>query len=185
MKKVFLIAVVCVLAAACSDRPTLPGTGNSSATTDSSATKTPPPVEFADQKYVDWGKKANTQFENGDIDGWSSQIAPDAIFRWSSGDSLMGKVAILKYWKERRTHVIDSVRFSNDIWLPLKVNQPQQKMESPGIWLLHWSQVNAKYKSGKAIQFWRHVDYHFNDNDQVDQIIEYIDHAPINAAAKK
>lgn len=145
------------------------------------ADKTPPPAEFADQKYVDMGKKAWEQFERGDIDGWAGSIADNAVFRWSSGDSLGGKAAIVKYWKDRRMNVIDSLHFSNEIWLPVTVNQPQGP-ETRGTWLLNWYNVHATYKNKQSLSFWVHTDMHFNADNKMDEIIQYIDRAPINAA---
>jgi hypothetical protein len=88
------------------------------------------------------------------------------------------------YWKKRRSEVIDSISFSNAIWLPLKVNQPQS-VEQAGNWLLAWYQVSAKYKTGKRMSQWVHTDMHFDANDKIDRYIQYLDHVPINAATKK
>jgi hypothetical protein len=148
------------------------------------STKTPPPVAFADQKYIDMGKKAWEQFESGDIDGWASRFSDNAIFRWSAGDSLAGKAAIVKYWKDRRMNVIDAIDFSNEIWLPLTVNQPQGP-ESKGTWLLNWYRVKATYKNKQSLTFWVHTDMHFNNDNMIDECIQYIDRAPINAALAK
>jgi hypothetical protein len=45
--------------------------------------------------------------------------------------------------------------------------------------------VNAKYKTGKKLQFWVHADMHFDANDKIDQYIQYIDRAPIVKATMK
>lgn len=138
--------------------------------------------EFADEKYIAWGKQRQQQFQDGDIDTWAGQFADNAVYLWSSGDSLAGRQAIIDYWKNRRKNVIQSVQFSNDIWLPMKVIKPQKGPDLPGVWLLSWYQVNATYKNGKSLQFWVHADLHFNNDDKVDRYIQYIDRAPINAA---
>jgi hypothetical protein len=148
------------------------------------ATKSAGPVEFADQKYIDMGKKAFDQFASGDINSWVNNFTDNAIYRWSSGDSLAGKAAITGYWKERRMNVIDSINFSNDIWLPVTVNQPQSG-EAKGTWLLNWHQVNVKFKNGQRLSFWVHTDMHYNSANQIDECIQYIDRAPINAALAK
>lgn len=180
MRNILLGTILLIMAAACqneAEKATEPVIAGES-------TKTPPPVEFADQKFIDIGKKAWDQFASGDIDGWASNFTDNAIYRWSSGDSLAGKAAILKYWKDRRMNVIDSVQFSNDIWLPVTVNQPQGP-ESKGTWLLHWQKVNATFKNKASLTFWVHTDMHFNSEHQIDEIIQYIDRAPINAAVNK
>lgn len=145
---------------------------------------TPQPAEFADAKYADIGKKGIAALASGDVDGWMAAYADNAKYFWNGGDSLIGKAAITAYWKKRRSEVIDSMSFSNDIWLPVKVNTPQQQVQAPGIWLLSWYQVKAKYKSGKSMGQWIHTDMHFDANDKIDRVIQYIDRAPINAAVK-
>ena len=143
------------------------------------------PTEFADLKYIDVGKQGLADLASGNIDGWASQFADDAHYVWSSGDSLVGKAAITDYWKDRRGNVIDSITFTNDVWLPVKVNEPQRSVVARGVWLLGWYQVLTKYKNGKKVGMWIHTDYHFNESDQIDRVILYIDRAPINAALAK
>jgi hypothetical protein len=150
----------------------------------SETAQTPPPVEFADQKYIDMGKKTLEQFASGDIDGWASGFADNIILRWSAGDSLAGKEAIVKYWKDRRMNAVSSIQTSNEIWLPVKVNQPQS-VETKGTWLLNWHQVKATYKNNETLTFWVHIDMHYNNDMKIDEIIQYVDRAPIQAAIAK
>jgi len=72
-----------------------------------------------------------------------------------------------------------------DIWLPMKVNRPQQGPDMPGNWLLSWNMVDVKYKNGKKLSFWVHSLQHYNNNDKVDRYIQYIDRAPIVKALGK
>jgi hypothetical protein len=181
MKRLIIIFIVPVVLLACNDSKTATDTV---AVKDASDTK-PKQSEFADAKYVDIGKQMMQKFETGDIDSWVDMYADKAVYRWSSGDSLAGKKAISDYWKNRRMNVIDSIHFSNDIWLPLKVNEPQKGPDLKGNWLLSWYQVNAQYKGGKKLMFWVHTDYHFDANDKIDVAIQYIDMAPIKAALMK
>ncbi len=141
-------------------------------------------AEFADAKYADIGKRGIAALSSGDIDGWMAGYADTATYRWNNGDSLIGKAAITEYWRKRRTEVIDSISFTNDIWIPMKVNKPQS-VEEPGIWLLGWYQTDAKYKNGKRMRQWIHTDMHFNADDKIDRVIQYLDRASINAALAK
>ena len=150
-------------------------------TATTSGTK-PAQAEFADVKYTTMGKQMMQQLEAGNIDRWVNNFADNAVYTWSSGDSLAGKTAIADYWKNRRANVVDSIHFSNDIWVPLKVIEPQRGPDVPGVWLLSWNQVNVKYKNGKKLQFWVHTDYHYDANNKIDRAVQYIDRAPINAA---
>jgi hypothetical protein len=142
------------------------------------------PADFADPKYAEIGKKTLADMEKGDMDAWMDIYADNAVYSWNSGDSLVGKAAIASYWKQRRVNVIEKISFTNDIWLPIKVNQPQST-EAKGIWLLAWYKTTAKYRNGKEMTQWIHTDYHFDSNDKVDRVIQYVDKAAINAALPK
>lgn len=146
----------------------------------------PAPVEIADAKYVDIAKTVGAGLTSGDIDIMTSNFADNARYYWSAGDSLAGKQAIVDYWKERRGKVIETLTYTESVYLPVKMNEAQGAA-SAGTWLLAWNKVAVKYKNGKELSFWAHTDYHFNSNDKIDRAIQYIDRAPINAAlaAKK
>jgi hypothetical protein len=187
MKKLLLLAAGYAMLLSCNNKPADSTATDAKDTTVSAMAKDtkPPQSEFADPKYTEMGKKQMEALASGNIDGWLDAFADNAMYRWSSGDSLAGKAAIAAYWKDRRTKVIDSIQFSNDIWLPLKVNQPQKGPDIPGIWLLGWYQVDVKYKNGKKLNFWVHADAHYNSSDKIDLYIQYIDRAPINKALGK
>src|ERR1044072_1190068 len=180
MKKVLLASCCLIMLAACKDE----AEKTTQAVVAGESTKSPSPVSFADQRYVDMGKKAWAMFTAGDIDGWANSFAENIKFRWSAGDSLSGKAEVVKYWKDRRANVVQSVEASNDIWLTLTVNEPQS-VESKGTWLLNWHQVKATYKNNESLTFWVHIDMHYNNEDKVDEVIQYIDRAPIQAAVAK
>jgi hypothetical protein len=145
------------------------------------AASQPQASEFANPQYMQMGSQGLKQFEERKLDEWVNTFADNVVYQWSSGDSLVGKKAILDFWKKNFEN-IESLKFSNDIWLPIKVNQPQKGPDMPGVWLIGWAQVNVKYKNGKALQFWVHLDQHYDANDKVDRSILYVDNAPIRAA---
>jgi hypothetical protein len=138
--------------------------------------------EFADQKYSDVGKSIMNDMASGNVTAWLTHFSENSVYSWSSGDSLVGKKAIGDYWTNRWKTVLDSLHYSNDIWMPVKVITPQRGPDMPGVWLLNWNLVTAKYKNGKTLNFWVHTDYHFDSNDKVDRTVMYIDRGPINAA---
>ena len=178
MRKFILPFLLLGIFAACNNEKAADVSSDS--TKDSTARK--PQAEFADLKYVDMGKKALQQFASGDYDNWGTMFADNAVYQYSNGDSIAGRGAIISYWKDRRAKYIDSLSATNDIWLAVKVNESQRGPDLPGVWLMNWHQVTTKYKSGKTISFWVHIDFHYNDADQVDRVVAYVDQAPINAA---
>jgi hypothetical protein len=174
MKKLLLFVAVAMLLFSCQEKK-----GDETKTENTA----PQDTEFADAKYMDWGKKMLGQFESGDVDGYMGHYADNAVHLRSSGDSIAGKSEIAKFWKDRRGNVIETIKFSNDIWLPLKVNQPQSPAVAPGVWLLSWYQVDVKYKNAASpLTFWIHNAHHYDANDKIDRTVQYIDMAPINKA---
>ena len=188
MKKLLSLAAGCCILLACNNQPateTTAKTEDAAATAAGSKTSAPQDAEFADPKYMETGKAALAAMSKGDVAGWLANYADNAVYIWSAGDSLAGLPAITKYWTERRSKVIDSITFSNDIWLAIKVNKPQRGPDMPGVWLMGWYQFLSKYKNGQKAGGWIHMDMHFNEAGKIDRAIQYIDRAPINAALAK
>ena len=145
----------------------------------------PPQAEIGDAKYADIGRQGIANLSSGDVDAWMNGFADNAKYYWNGGDSLVGKPAIAAYWKDRRGNVIDQISFANDIWTPLKINRPQKGPDRAGTWLLGWYYVSATYKNGQTMKQWVHTDMHFDANDKIDVVVQYLDRAPINAALAK
>ncbi len=138
---------------------------------------TPPPVEITADTYVKSCQQALAGLTRGDIDAFVKDMADSCIYRWNNVDSIAGKSAITEYWKDRRANSIDQISFDNEIWLPLKVNSSEQVRQ--GNWVLSWYRVNATYKTGKSMTQNIHTIYHFNDQGQLDEAIQYLDRVPI------
>ena len=141
-------------------------------------------VEFADAKYTERGKKALDNLTKGDMDAWMAEFADNAVYYWNSGDSLVGKPAIDKYWRNRRTNVFETITFENEIWLAVKVNKAEN-IKNPGNFLLGWYKTRVKYKGGKSMTQGIHTVFHFDKNDKIDVVNQYLDRAAIMEAMKK
>jgi ketosteroid isomerase-like protein len=179
MRKIFLFVLCASVSVSCKKEET-----TKKEVADTAADTIIKPAEFADPKYAEIGKKTLADMEKGDMDSWMNIYADNAVYVWNSGDSLVGKPAIASYWKQRRANVIETITFKDAIWLPIMVNKPQS-VEAKGVWLLAWYKTTAKYRKGKEMTQWIHTDYHFDGNDKVDRVIQYVDKAAINAALPK
>jgi len=176
-----LTGLMCLaVLAACNNKSSESAKSNADTTATTTEMK---PSEIADAKYMEYGKHFLSSFSKADIDGWLSDWADNGVFVWNNGDSLAGKAAVAKYWKDRWSG-LDSISFSNEIWLPMQVNKPQS-IEAPGIWLLGWYMFNEKFKNGKRVVEYAHDDMHFNSDGKIDRQIHYVDMAPIKAAMMK
>lgn len=184
MRSTIFLALGTTLFLACNNKPA-ESTEAAKDTLAAVAKETKPPAqsEFADPKYTEMGKANLAKLSSGDIDGWADAYADNAVYLWSRGDSVVGKPAIIKYWKERRGKVIDSLNYFNDVWLAVKVNTPQKPgADLPGVWSMAWYGTSVKYKNGKKLVFFVHTLNHFSDNDKIDRTIMFLDYAPINKA---
>jgi ketosteroid isomerase-like protein len=138
--------------------------------------------DFGDDKYVQMAKESMQNLSSGNIDAFTSIYADNAIYRFSGGDSLKGKQAIIDYWKKRRSEVIDSLSYSNEAWLPINISTPMYTGQLTGNYALTWNMVHAKYKSGKNMSQRMHMVFHFDDNNKLDRVTQYLDRVPIMAA---
>jgi hypothetical protein len=182
MKKLFGLLLCSSLLFACSEVKSPETTDAAATATDKSAAVTPDGYEFADAKFTDLAKKHMGYLETADIEGWMTQFADNAIYRWNNMDSLIGKAAISDYWKKRRTDVIDAMSFASPIFMPIKVTKPQTDGQLTGNFVLSWHITTTKYKNGKGMTQRVHTIFHFDDADKIDRVYQYLDRAPINAA---
>ena len=156
-----------------------------SADTKSSASTAKPPVELImDSSLIASTKATMAAFENKDVNGYTANMDDNIKFRWSGGDSLVGKQAVKDYYTGR-FNIIDTIKFSNPIFLPIMANvSPNGGVTAAGKWMLSWYQVNVKYKNSKRIGFWIHHAQHYNNAGKIDEMAQYIDRAPIMEATK-
>lgn len=182
MKQTIGFLLCAVIFAACTNDQS--ETAGNSTTTDSTSNdmNSARGYEFGDDKYVQKAKQVMQSLSSGDMDGYMTDYADNAIYRFSGGDSLNGKPAITDYWKKRRSEVIESLSFSNEVWLPITVKTPMSPGQLPGNYALTWNMVNAKYKSGKTMSQRMHMVFHFDDNDKIDRVTQYLDRVPVMAA---
>ena len=181
MKRTIGFLFLAVIFAACSNDQT--AADNSSTTMDSASTEVNTRgYEFGDDKYVQMAKQTMQDLSSGNIDSYLSVYADNAIYRFSGGDSLNGKQAITDYWKKRRSEVIDSLSYSGEVWLPINVSKPMSPNQLAGNYALTWNMVHAKYKSGKSMSQRMHMVFHFDNNDKVDRVTQYLDRVPVMAA---
>jgi hypothetical protein len=183
MKKLIIAIMGYCMLLACNNKPseTAQITQDSAMTTKESKAAQGP-VEIGDSKFTTIGKRELKNLSSGNIDAFAEDLSDNAYYAWSSGDTLLGKASIVKYWKEQHKKFIDTMMFVKPVWIPLKVNESQQGQDLPGNWLICWSLIKVKYKNGKSSDVWANALFHFDSNDKVDIISQYYDKTPVNKA---
>ena len=181
MKKIISVIFIAATLFACNSEEKK---GETAATETKSETGKAPVELINDSNLINSVKAAFTAFENKDIEGYTANLADNVMFRWSGGDSLVGKQAVKDYYTGR-FNIIDNIKYSNYIFLPVMANvSPNGGATPTGKWMLSWYTVNVKYKNGKAIMFWAHNAQHYNDAGKIDQFTQYVDRHPIMEATK-
>ena len=143
----------------------------------------PAPAVILDMSMSVPFKKSLEAFAAKDIDGFAAIFDDNVRFTWSGGDSLIGKQAIKDYYTGR-FKIIDSISYSDYIFLPVQVNEAQSQYAQTGKWMLYWAFAHAKYKNGKKLDFWVHQVNHLNDAGKVDYAGQYVDRGKIMATSK-
>ena len=180
MKKIISVIFIAAFLFACNEEKK-----DETAAAEVKSDKPMAPVELImDSNFVATVKATMTAFENKDVDGYTANMDDNIKFRWSGGDSLIGKQAVKDYYTGR-FNIIETIKFSNPIFLPLMANQsPNGGVTAAGKWMLYWYMVNVKYKNGKELHFWSHQANHYNSADKIDESAQYIDRHPIMEATK-
>ena len=176
-----MVSLLAFLFFACNNENKTTDAGTTGADTAAQTKKAP--VELLGDELNAPSKAIWESFTKGDVDAMTANFDDNAKLNWSGGDSLVGKKAITDYYKGR-WKLLETLKFSNEIWLPINANQSPNGIAQTGKWMLSWHQVDAKYKNGKSITFWTHNATHFNDAGKVDYLAQYIDRHPIMEATK-
>jgi hypothetical protein len=181
MKNLFLGMIISACLLACNNEAKKETASADSTTITSSDEK--PATALLNVSEADPLKKSWEAFARGDVDAMTTIYDDTVFYTWSGGDTLRGKQALTDYYKGRR-NLIDSIGISEQIVLPVRVNESQSKAAPVGKWILFWAAVDVKYKNGKKIHFWMHNVNHYNDAGKIDFAGQYIDFAPIKEATK-
>jgi ketosteroid isomerase-like protein len=183
MKNVLKLCFICIIFFACNADTKEAATEPAAEPAAAEAEKKPAYSELLDMSVAEPAKKGLQAFAAGDIDGMTAEYADNIRYTWSSGDSLIGKQAVKDYYTKRRA-LIDSITYSDYVFLPVQVNEVQTPYAPAGKWVLYWAFAHVKYKNGKKLNFWLHQVNHYNDAGKIDLASQYIDRAPIMAASK-
>lgn len=175
MNKFVLIVCCCFLMVNCKKEASKEEMGTVSTAEDTVAK----PSELADSKYIEIGEKILADMEKGDMDSWMEVYADNAVYDLSGGDSLVGKPAIASYWKQRRANVIEKISFKDKTWLPINIDKPES-VKTKGTWLHGWFKGTVKNKNENEATHWVHIDYHFDSNDKIDRVIQYVDRTVVD-----
>ena len=183
MKKLFMVVLLAFLFIACNNENKTTDGVTAEGTDTAAAGTTKPPVELLGDELNASSKAIWENFSKGDVDAMTANFDDNGRMLWSGGDSLVGKQAIVDYYKGR-WKLIETLKFSEEIWLPIKANQSPNGTAAPGKWMLSWHKTDVKYKNGKSLSFWVHNATHYNDAGKVDYIAQYMDRHPIMEATK-
>ena len=184
MKKIFFGVIVSALLIACNNEKPAEEAASTSSDAKSASGDKKPATEVLDISEADGVKAGFAAFTKKDVEGMTANYDDNIRYHFSGGDSLVGKQATKDYWTGRM-NIIDSINYSEQIVLPIKINKSQSpKYEVVGKWVLAWNFTHVKYKNGKTLHFWVHTDFHYNDAGKVDIVVQYVDRHPIFEATK-
>ena len=151
MKRIFVLAAGCLLLFSCNNDKKDEKKPAETSDTMMSTTDKKPATELLDVSMGDPIKKSFAAFSKGDLDGMTADYDDNIRYQWSGGDTAIGKKAVRAYY-EGRWKLISSLSYSNEIVLPLQVNESQAPKYAPtGKWVLYWAMVDVTYKNNKKL----------------------------------
>ena len=140
-----MLATCCTLLFACNNEKKDDKKMDDSTKTTKSSGDKKPASELLDLSAADPIKQSFAAFAKGDIDGMTANFDDNIRYTWSGGDSLIGKQAVKDYYTGRMK-IIKSISFSNEIVLPVQVNEIQSPAAPAGKWVLYWTLADVLTK---------------------------------------
>lgn len=181
MKKILMGVFISTIVLSCNDaKKEEPATTPAAAASETKKAAT----EILDPSEATAVQDGYAAFAKQDFDGATANYDDNVRHFTAAGDSLIGKQAVKDSYKTLWER-IDSIAFEPVIVFPVKINESAApRYARVGKWVFSWAFVHVKYKNAKKLNFWMHQDYHYGENGKVDQVVQYIDRAPIMEATK-
>ncbi len=147
------------------------------------AEKEVPMVEVASDEYSDIVLKTLGHLANYEHDAYAEYMADDLMWYWPDGSSetrhsINGKDELVAWWKNYQETTGATLNFSNNTFLPLKINSPSNYYKVTGSGVLAYTDLTLTI-GDKSTSVRQHMVYMFNDDMKISHCFLYYDRAGI------
>jgi ketosteroid isomerase-like protein len=142
-----------------------------------------PMLEVASQEYADLAQKTLDLISEFDLETWKDYLADDVVWYWPDGDSetrhsIKGKEELIAWWKNWKETTDGQISFTNNTFLPIKVNTPSNYYMLVGTGVLTYTDLTISIQ-GKSTSVRQHMVFMFDENKKINHALLYYDRTGI------
>ncbi len=147
------------------------------------AEKEIPILEAASQEYADLTQKTLDLLTEFDLETWKEYLADDVVWYWPDGTSetrhtINGKEELITWWKNWKETTGAQISFTNNTFLPLKVNKPSNYYKLVGTGVLAYTDLTISIQD-KSTSVRQHMVFMFDENKKINHALLYYDRTGI------
>ncbi|WP_029038096.1 hypothetical protein [Salinimicrobium xinjiangense] len=140
--------------------------------------------EVASERYSDLNEEALAKMAALDFNAWGEVLSDDVQYFFPDGDAdtrtvLKGKEEVINWWNDwKQNSGIETMTFSNTVFIPVKANQKLNYSGLTGVIVLAYVSNEMVY-NGQPVNVRMNIATHFNNDSLIDRIYTYYDRTPI------
>lgn len=137
--------------------------------------------EIASPVYIALAEKSLDYLSNFELDSFASMLAEEVEYELPDGKVIIGKTAVIDYWKKyRTTSGITSMAFHNANYLPIDAHIKPNGKELPGVKVLADFTSNMVFKDKtRAVKM--NFNIHFDKAKLIDRMSANYDSSKITS----
>ena len=142
-----------------------------------------PMLEAASQEYADLAQKTLDLLSEFDLETWKEYLADDVEWYWPDGNSetrnsIKGKEELITWWKNWKETTGGLMSFTNNTFLPIKVNTASNYYKLVGTGVLAYTDATISLQD-KSTSVRMHMVFMFDENKKISHALLYYDRTGI------
>jgi len=142
-----------------------------------------PMLEAASQEYADLAQKTLELLSEFDLETWKEYLADDVEWYWPDGNSetrhtIKGKEELITWWKNWKETTGGQMSFTNNTFLPIKVNKASNYYKLVGTGVLAYTDLTISLQD-KSTSVRQHIVFMFDENKKISHALLYYDRTGI------
>ena len=134
---------------------------------------------WGNQEYVDLARRQLLFYSENKMEEMAALLSDSIHFAWNGGHEFTGKDWTVNYLRHRRNKLIDTIYYTDQFWMPVEIKLPAYQGQRTGQYVYAWTTLHVKYENGKMVNERIHLEYHFDNQKRIDDIMQYIDRVPL------
>ena len=142
-----------------------------------------PMLELASEEYSDLVQKTFDLLSEFDLETWQEYLADNVEWFWPDGNSetrhsIKGKDELVSWWKNWKETTSGELVFTNNSFLPLKINKPSNHYKLVGTGVISYTDLTISI-GDKSTSVRQNIVFMFNNDKKISHALLYYDRTGI------